>query len=621
MKKIIMVGLLIMSSSVNSDVLTEWTSDPGGTAIATDASDNVYTVHADINPGSEINLTKRDSEGNILWTASAPNIDTGYEVANWVSVDTSGNVVVTGRLQGGSFENRTNRAGLILKFDPAGKLLWSQNFDGIDNGSYTQTHRVDANNSIYVLGVGNSGIAKVRKYTADGTLIWTYGTSGTLTYPYNLNITPNNDVLVMTSASAISGSIVYAKLDTNGNPLWRKLLNSRSSGFAADDAFGNTFLVHMEYGVTDEGTVIKKISPTGTVIWETIRKRMISPFVGVGSDNNPVVSGLNTGVGAAFAKYDSDGNELWENLDADGASIVLQQWSPTQMDEQNNAYVQGFGALCKVNSDGTSAWTTDSNGNDAGFSVGNDQSVYTVGATTAKLVEIPGSAPSADLVLSLSVTPGSAMTGETISYQATVTNNGPSSATGVTVTGSVSSMTSCSIGALSSGASASCTLTETASTAGTFSRTVTVSGNETDPVFTNNRIETFITVVAASSGADLALTMTDAPDPVRRGANLAYTLTVQNNGPSQVGNVSLSDVLPANVTLVGAVPAQGTCTGSATVNCTLGTLNNGAKTTVKITVRPRVTGTISNSASVGSASVTDPNSANNSATASTTVRR
>ncbi len=619
----ILIAMILMSSSVHAYIVTEWTSNPGGVAIATDTFDNVYTVHSDINPGSEINLTKRDSAGNILWVASAPSIDVGYQVPNWLSIDNNGDIIVTGILQGGSFENRTNRAGLVMKFDPAGNLLWSQNFDGIDNGSYTRTNRVDSNNNIYVLGVGNGIIAKVKKYAPDGTLRWSYGDIGTLTYPYSLNITPQNNVLVMTSASAISGSIVYAKLDTNGNQLWRKLLSSRSSGYAADDALGNTYLVHMEYGVTDEGTVIKKLSSTGTVIWEAIRKGMITPFVIVGSDNAPVISGLRPSVGAAFVKYASDGNVLWQNLDGDGPGFTLQQWAPSQMDDQNNVYIQGLGAICKVNNDGAPAWATSSNSNNSGFSVGNDYGVYTVGATTAKLLEIPGTTPSADLSLNLSVTPKSVTSGQTISYTANVTNNGPSPASGVTVTGSVPTMTSCNIGNLTPGETDSCTLTEKSSTTGTFSRTVTVTGIEADPNFTNNRIETFVTVLPAASAADLVLTMTDAPDPVRRGANLVYTLTVQNNGPSNAGNITLSDVLPTNVTFVSVESAQGTCTGTAVVTCALGTrtLNTGAKTSVKITLKPKTAGVISNSASVSSATMADPNTTNNGKTVTTLVKR
>ncbi|WP_200374001.1 CARDB domain-containing protein [Thiocystis violacea] len=620
MKTPMLMAALLMTPVAQAYVTTAWTSDPGGTAIAVDVSDAVYTANADINPGGEIQLTKRDSAGNILWVASAPNIDVGYEVANWVSVDHAGNIIVTGTLQGGSFANRTNRAGLIMKFDPDGQLLWSQTFDGIDNGSYTRKHVVDADDNIHVIGVGSGVIAKVRSFASDGSFRWSYGALGTLTTPYQLSLTPEGHLLVMTSASAVAGFIVYAKLDGNGQELWRKTLNSRSSGYAADDALGNTYLVHMEYGVTDEGTVLKKLSPTGTVLWERVRKGLISPFVAVSTDNAPVISGLRPGVGAAFIQFDADGFASWENLDADGPSMSLQPWSPTQRDDLDNYYVQGNGGLCKVNHDGSSGWSIVSS-NSAGFAVGSDQSVYTVGATTAKLIEIPGTTPSSDLGLGLTVTPSTVTLGQTIQYSARVTNSGPSVATGVTVTGSVASMTSCQIASLAPGATASCTLTETPATTGTFSRVVTARGIETDPNFSNNRQETFISVLPAAATADLALTMTEAPDPVRRGSQLVYTLKVRNNGPSHAGSVSLRDWLPADATFVSAIPTRGTCSGLAPVTCALGTLNSGASASVKITIRPRLRGDITNTASVNSGLVTDPNPANNNATVTTTVTR
>jgi len=492
MKWFLFVTMLLVCSSVNAYVKTEWSQDPGGTAIATDATDHVYTAYSGTNPGSEINVTKRDSAGNLLWVASAPNIDVGYEIANWISVDHHGDVIVTGILQGGSFAHRVNRAGLVMKFDQAGNRLWIKRFEGIDNASYTRQHRVDAENNIYVIGVGNNGTAKVKKYSADGTVLWAYGRAGTLTYPYGLSITPENKVLVMTSASAISGKLVYAKLDQEGKQIWRKIISSRSSGYAADDSFGNTYLVHMDYGVVSEGTVIKKLSPTGGILWKRARKELATPFVAVGTDNNPVLSGYRIDNGTALVKYDTVGHVLWENHDADGSALKLLQWSPTQLDTDNNAYIQGFGALCKTYSDGTSAWATAAMSNDLGFSIGSDQSVYTVGATTAKLIEIPGPEPLVDLILDLTVEPNPATLGQTINFTAQVTNNSLFSATGVKAT---SVIASCSIGSLPAGATANCTLAEIATAVGTFSRTVTVTGNEADPVFSNNKQEKFITVI------------------------------------------------------------------------------------------------------------------------------
>ena len=80
----------------------------------------------------------------------------------------------------------------------------------------------------------------------------------------------------------------------------------------------------------------------------------------------------------------------------------------------------------------------------------------------------------------------------------------------------------------------------------------------------------------------------------------------------------VSDFLPQEVTFVSATPSQGTCTGTITITCELGTINNGANAEIEILVDTRAKGTLKNTASVTSA-VTDPNSNNNSVMQSTTV--
>ncbi|HET9530084.1 MAG TPA: peptidoglycan DD-metalloendopeptidase family protein, partial [Blastocatellia bacterium] len=78
------------------------------------------------------------------------------------------------------------------------------------------------------------------------------------------------------------------------------------------------------------------------------------------------------------------------------------------------------------------------------------------------------------------------------------------------------------------------------------------------------------------AGADLSITIDDSPDPVVQGENLTYTVTVTNNGPNAATNVTLNNVLPSSTTFVSAIPSQGTCTGTSTVNCNFGNVANGA---------------------------------------------
>ncbi|WP_330300273.1 calcium-binding protein [Streptomyces sp. NBC_00503] len=151
-------------------------------------------------------------------------------------------------------------------------------------------------------------------------------------------------------------------------------------------------------------------------------------------------------------------------------------------------------------------------------------------------------------------------------------------------------------------------------------------------------------IVAAGYGAGYAFALArydgsdGAPPPPPATANLSvtqagtatvsisdrasYTVTVTNS-PASIATatgVTLSDTLAgAGATLVSAAPSQGTCTTTATgANCALGSLAPGASATVTVTAEPRATGTLTNTAGV-SATQPDPVTANNTATATTSV--
>jgi len=119
---------------------------------------------------------------------------------------------------------------------------------------------------------------------------------------------------------------------------------------------------------------------------------------------------------------------------------------------------------------------------------------------------------------------------------------------------------------------------------------------------------------------DLSVSKSDAPDPVAFSDTIAYGLTVTNvtAGSGQATAVSVVDSLPPNVTLVSAIPSQGSCAGTTVITCALGSVANGASATVSIRVRPFVTGTLTNRVRV-TAGEADPDTTNNRATVTTTV--
>jgi len=119
--------------------------------------------------------------------------------------------------------------------------------------------------------------------------------------------------------------------------------------------------------------------------------------------------------------------------------------------------------------------------------------------------------------------------------------------------------------------------------------------------------------------ADLAVSMTDAPDPIGAGSPLTYTVTIANLGPSAASGVAMVDALPATVSFVSAVASQGSCGAvGSTVICTIGAIATGGSATVTIRATVQATGTLSNTATATTADI-DPVPANNSATATTTV--
>ncbi|OGL28629.1 MAG: hypothetical protein A3G44_16850 [Candidatus Rokubacteria bacterium RIFCSPLOWO2_12_FULL_73_47] len=124
--------------------------------------------------------------------------------------------------------------------------------------------------------------------------------------------------------------------------------------------------------------------------------------------------------------------------------------------------------------------------------------------------------------------------------------------------------------------------------------------------------------------ADVSITKTAFPIvPILLGGQLTYTLTVGNAGPGIASGIALSDPLPAGTAFAAISVPQGVCVTPpvgepGTVSCALGALVAGASKTVTLTVATTATGSIDNTATVTTTS-TDPNGANNSASAPASV--
>ena len=150
----------------------------------------------------------------------------------------------------------------------------------------------------------------------------------------------------------------------------------------------------------------------------------------------------------------------------------------------------------------------------------------------------------------------------------------------------------------------------------------TVTSDETDPDPVNNTDDADSSIVGL---ADLTLTK-NGPATVTAGEAIAYTIEVENLGPSTAQSVEVMDILPAGVSLTSATVARPgsdptACAGGGTV-CQVGDLAVGESATV--TVNGIVNADVADSAELVNEAVAfsvtlDENTENNSDTASTSV--
>jgi uncharacterized repeat protein (TIGR01451 family) len=204
--------------------------------------------------------------------------------------------------------------------------------------------------------------------------------------------------------------------------------------------------------------------------------------------------------------------------------------------------------------------------------------------------------------------------GAALIYTVTVTNKGPSDATNVTITdtltgegdwgailpsqGSCGGMSPvvCDLESLASADSVTITMVVTPTAKGVLTNTVRVSSDDIDPNPDNNEDVVSTEVIAV---ADLAVTKTGSLDSVKVGEIVIYTVTVANNGPNNATHVVLTDTLTGEGDWGTILPSQGSCSETDPVVCDLGELAAGDRITITMVVTPTAHGVLTNTARVG----------------------
>jgi len=251
------------------------------------------------------------------------------------------------------------------------------------------------------------------------------------------------------------------------------------------------------------------------------------------------------------------------------------------------------------------------------------------------------------LLLNTAASPATVFAGNAITYTQTITNNGPAAATTVSFTENTPANTtfqsvlapagwSCTSPAVGSTGAVNCTNPSLAAaatadiivvvnvpatvTASTITATSTVSASNSPTASTT-------TVTPQSDQCDLTVTNSGSPSPVAAGANITYTQTIYNHGPSNCSAAVMAEATPANTTFVSvaAVTTGGgtwTCPNSAPVSCTNPSVTPGSMGTITAiyTVNPATApGTIISDTVTGTSATHDTNTVDNRATVNIAV--
>jgi hypothetical protein len=205
-------------------------------------------------------VAKYSPEGAHLWSKRfwSTGDDLGYSVA----VDSSGNIIVTGKFWGsidfggGPLTSAGNYDIFVAKFSPSGTHLWSDRFGGAydDHGL---SAAVDSIDNIIVMGssqspstdfgggslpsIGTQDIF-VAKYSSTGTHLWShrFGGSGAVDIGNSVALDSADNAIITGSfmgtvdlgggplTSAGATDIFAAKYSPSGVPLWSKRFGSSS---------------------------------------------------------------------------------------------------------------------------------------------------------------------------------------------------------------------------------------------------------------------------------------------------------------------------------------------------------------------------------------------------------
>ncbi|MFH1022588.1 MAG: PKD domain-containing protein [Planctomycetota bacterium] len=293
------------------------------------------------------------------WTVRYNGPESSYDNIEGLATDPAGNTIVAGY----SFFPLSDNDILVAKIDPLGTLVWTTHYNGPANGEdLAMAVTTDAAGNIYVTGT-STGLTTGRdlivlKYNPDGRLLWENrynGSADDLDQGQAIATAAGRVYITGTATGATSGRD-YATLcyDDAGNLIWANLYDGPGSGTdlaveLALDPAGNVYVTGSSFNngtARDIATI--KYAPDGTMLWLTRYDgpaHDLDEARGVAADAGGVwVLGRSWGVGTrddmVTLRYDGDGTLLWANR-FDGTENGSDQPAALAVDPAGNCYVAG----------------------------------------------------------------------------------------------------------------------------------------------------------------------------------------------------------------------------------------------------------------------------------------
>ncbi len=243
----------------------------------------------------DIFLAKFNSSGEYIWSCSFGN--SSIQHANSIAVDASENIVVAGEFQGtvdfgcGALSSNGSYDILVAKYDSGGNCIWSDYY-GNGLAQYAECITVDASGNVVVTGYfygtvcfGGEVLTSAGNYDiyaaefdsggnhmwsrcfGDGNYQWAYGVA--VDGWGNVVVTGDfNDTVDFGGGTLISAGmydIYVAEFDSGGNHIWSRRFGDGFDQYArgvAVDASGNIVVVgHFDGQVDFGGGVLTSAGP------------------------------------------------------------------------------------------------------------------------------------------------------------------------------------------------------------------------------------------------------------------------------------------------------------------------------------------------------------------------